>query len=268
MNPYIQNLNRIEFLITLACTGSCKHCSEGDHLNSRENTHEHAREYSRKYIDSDVAAETIKKLARVYNLKSLMTFGGEPLLYPDVVCKIHAAARDEGIPERQIITNGFFSRDEAKIQSVAKDLAECGVNNLLLSVDAFHQESIPLEPVITFAKAVQVLGIPKFRVHPAWLVSEDANNSYNNKTREILEIFNKIGIPTSSGNVIFPSGNALKYLSEYFDNNVNYTNQYVENDRDIKAICVSPNGEVLGGNIYKTDILNILENYIPETEII
>lgn len=29
MNEYIKNLNRIEFVVTRACTGKCKHCSEG-----------------------------------------------------------------------------------------------------------------------------------------------------------------------------------------------------------------------------------------------
>ncbi len=147
---------------------------------------------------------------------------------------------------------------------MADALAESGVNNLLLSVDAFHQETILLEPVMSFAKAVHALGIPKFRIHPAWLVSEDDDNPCNIKTREILAQFNEIGIPTSSGNVIFPGGNALKYLREYFDLSIHHTSSYVENQHDIKAICVIPNGQVLGGNIYKNDILDILENYIPE----
>ncbi len=34
------------------------------------------------------------------------------MLYADTVYKVHAAARDCGIPRRQIITNGFFSKDE------------------------------------------------------------------------------------------------------------------------------------------------------------
>ena len=119
MNPYIKNLNRIEFLMTFACTGRCKHCSEGDHKNTGE-------------------------------------------------------------------------------------------------------------------------------------------------THEILSVFNAMGIPISSGNVIFPGGNALKYLSEYFDLSVRHKSKYVENPQDIKAICVIPNGNVLGGNIYKTDIIDILKNYNPE----
>ena len=31
MNKYLKNLEKIEFVVTYACTGRCKHCSEGDH---------------------------------------------------------------------------------------------------------------------------------------------------------------------------------------------------------------------------------------------
>ena len=31
MNQYFKNLNKIEFVVTNACTGRCKHCSEGEH---------------------------------------------------------------------------------------------------------------------------------------------------------------------------------------------------------------------------------------------
>lgn len=58
----------------------------------------------------------VRKVASKHAIKSVMTFGGEPLLYPDDVCMIHSAARDAGIAVRQLITNGFFSRDEAKIK--------------------------------------------------------------------------------------------------------------------------------------------------------
>ena len=41
-----------------------------------------------------------------------MTFGGEPLLYPETVCKIHSAAKEMNIPKRELITNGYFSKGE------------------------------------------------------------------------------------------------------------------------------------------------------------
>ena len=37
MNPYLQNLNRIEFLLTFACTGRCKHCAEMADCNASPN---------------------------------------------------------------------------------------------------------------------------------------------------------------------------------------------------------------------------------------
>lgn len=266
MNPFVQNLKRLEFMITLACTGRCRHCSEGDHTNAGE------------HIDGDTAAEMVRRAAESYDIKSLMTFGGEPLLYPDAVDKIHAAARDVGIPKRQLITNGFFSRDEGKIGEVAGRLVDSGVNDICLSVDAFHQETIPLEPVLIFAREIMArrsgissmgsdvasLGtLIKLRVHPAWLVSAEAENPYNQKTREILKEFKAIGVESSDGNVIFPRGNALKYFREYFDLSVPQVSPYDEDPKDIKAICVDPNGDVLGGNIYQTDILEILEVYHP-----
>ena len=251
MNKYIQNLNRIEFMVTLACTGRCKHCSEGDHNSKGE------------HLDGDLAAEMVRKFAKNYDIESLMTFGGEPLLYPDEVYKIHSMARKMDIPKRQMITNGFFSRDTEKIRLVAQGLVDNGVNDILLSVDAFHQETIPLEPVMTFAKALIDAGTPRLRVHPAWLVDTEADNPYNRKTREILAQFQELGIAVSSGNVILPKGNALKYFKEYFDSNTTYISPYAENPQDIRAICVSPNGDVLQGNIYKTDILEILAKYMP-----
>ncbi len=250
MNKYLKNLNRIEYVITLACTGRCKHCSEGDHKNSGES------------IDKDIAVRALRKVAGSYPIKTVMTFGGEPLLCPETVFAIHAAARDLNIPQRQIITNGFFSRDREKIKTVAKKLAESGVNDLLLSVDAFHQETIPLEPVMIFAKAVKDAGI-LIRTQPAWLVSTEDDNHYNNTTKEILGKFSALGIEPNDGNVIFPSGNAVKYLSEYFDPENEVVDPYIEDERDIRSLSFSPNGDVLGGNIYRQDISDIISSYTP-----
>ena len=55
----------------------------------------------------------------------------------------------------ELITNGFFTKDKDRINEVVKQLADSGVNSILLSVDAFHQETIPLEPVKCFAECVK-----------------------------------------------------------------------------------------------------------------
>ena len=60
MNEYVKNLNRIEFVVTMACTGKCKHCSEGEHVNCTG------------HIDADIAVESIRKVCENYKIKSLI----------------------------------------------------------------------------------------------------------------------------------------------------------------------------------------------------
>ncbi len=250
MNKYVNNLNRIEFVVTMACTGKCKHCSEGKHINCNG------------HIDTDLAVKSIRDVCGKYKIESLMTFGGEPLIYPEVVCAIHKVATEMGIEKRQLITNGFFSNKKERIEEVVQKLEESGVERMLLSVDAFHQETIPLEPVKYFAECVEKTKI-HIKLSPAWLVSEDDGNPYNLRTREVLKEFENLNISVGSGNVIFPSGNALKYLGEYFDEGLAYSSPYDEDPRDIKAISFSPNGDVLNGNVHEKGILDILEAYQP-----
>ena len=249
MNPYLKNLNKIEFVVTYACTGRCKHCSEGEHPFCGER------------IDPGIAADAVRKIAGEYDIKTVMTFGGEPLLYPEAVYAVMDAAREQNIPKRQVITNGYFSRDVHRIEAVAERLARCGVNDLLLSVDAFHQETIPLDVVATFARSAVRQGIP-VRLQPAWLVSATDDNPYNRKTREILDHLAYLQIPKSDGNVIFPEGNALRYLAEYFTD-ARPENPYVEDPRDLRCLSFSPNGDVLDGNVYRQDIMDIINQYTP-----
>ena len=249
MNQCLKNLNKIEFVVTYACTGRCKHCSEGDHTSCGER------------IDPVIAADAVRKIAAEYDIKTVMTFGGEPLLYTDAVYAIMTVAKELNIPKRQVITNGYFSKNADKIREVAKRLAACGVNDLLLSVDAFHQETIPLDVVRLFATEAKKCGIP-IRLQPAWLVSAANDNPYNQKTREILDSFADMEVSVNEGNVIFPEGNALKYLAEYFTDSLP-ENPYVEDPHDVRCVSFEPNGNVLGGNMYEQDIMELIKDYAP-----
>ena len=112
ISPYI-NIKRIEFIVTYHCTGKCMHCSVGDMLNYCKGGH---------HVLGEAAAELVRRLKDMFPVTSVMTFGGEPLLYADDVCAIHSAAREAGIPARQLITNGFFSRNAVTIGSVAENV--------------------------------------------------------------------------------------------------------------------------------------------------
>ena len=238
----LSQLNRVEFVMTWKCTGRCKHCS----LGITENSPEH--------IEYERLKGMLAKLARAYSIASVMCFGGEPLLYADEVCAIFEEAKAAKIPRRQLITNGFFSRDPERVAAVADKLNQCATE-ILLSVDAFHQETIPLEPVQLFAQHAK-----RLKLHPAWLVSPEDNNPYNRKTREILAQFN---LPVSKGNIIFPRGNALQYLREYFSPDLPTVSPYDQSSEHITCIGIKPNGDVKAGqvigNAYREDILEILE---------
>ena len=246
-NQYFKNLKKIEFVVSYACTGQCKHCFAADHKSYADR------------IDPQIAADAVRKIAAEYDIKTVMTFGGEPLLYTDAVYNIMRAAKEMNVEKRQLITNGYFSKSKEKIRDTAECLAECGVNDILLSVDAFHQETIPLDTVKFFASEVKKLGIP-ICLQPAWLVSAEADNPYNIKTGEILDSFADLEIFENGGNVIYPEGNALRYLAEYFTDETP-KNPYVEDPSDVRCISFSPNGDVLGGNIYQRDIMDIIKDY-------
>jgi MoaA/NifB/PqqE/SkfB family radical SAM enzyme len=264
LSKYME-IERIEFVVTWQCGGKCEHCQVGDEIN-KSTSHNH--------ILSDDATGVIKKLSTVFDISSVMTFGGEPLYYPEVVTEIHKTARLCGIKTRQIITNGYFTNNEEKSKSVAMALADGGVNSLLLSVDAFHQEYIPMEPVLRFAKDVVDAMVPGAFLHPVWLVDEEHQNTYNIKTKEILEKFSGISIPVNRGNNIHQSGHGAKLLSEYFEDvEINSdeacgSTPYSEPLDKVTSISIIPNGDVMIcgfiiGNIYKEDILDIIAGYSP-----
>ncbi|MBR6553198.1 MAG: radical SAM protein [Clostridia bacterium] len=252
MNAYLRNINKIEFVVTDACCGRCRHCSQGAHSSCGER------------IDPQIAADAVRKIAAEYHVKTVMTFGGEPLLYPDAVYAIMEAAKELNIPKRQVITSGYFSKNDEGIREVAEQLAICGVNDLRLSVDAFHQEFIPAEVVKLFATEAVKQGLP-IRLQPAWLVSREDDNPYNRKTKEILGEFSARGIPVHDGNVIFPEGNAVKFLAEYFTGEVP-ANPYREDPFNVTCVSIAAGGGVLGGNLYQQDIMEILETYTPRED--
>lgn len=77
MNNYI-NITRLEYVVTYQCSSSCIHCFIPED-----------QPRSPKHIDPDLAVQILREVGQKYALNSVMTFGGEPPLYPDLVCAIH-----------------------------------------------------------------------------------------------------------------------------------------------------------------------------------
>lgn len=261
-NKYI-NLERIEFFVTNKCSSRCKHCSV------------QFKEVSQNHIEENTAVEIIQKLSENNEIKSIMTFGGEPLLFPDVVYAIHRTAKEAGIPSRQVITNGYWTKDVDSIEKIAYKLVQSGVNKILISIDAFHQEHIPLEIVKKAAKSLLKAGIEDIKWSPCWVVSEEDDNQYNKETKAILRALEEIPIKVGNGNVLYPEGAAVEYLKDYLPPKKHLPigkcgdESYTEPLDLIKSISIEPNGDVVVcrdfkiGNANEEDILDIIENYNP-----
>jgi len=94
------NLERLEFLVSYKCASRCDHCSV---YAKEENP-------SSQHLDLKKALEAIEDSCDLFEIESLMTFGGEPLLYPEFTCagqgprplQVHIAralpARNRGRP--------------------------------------------------------------------------------------------------------------------------------------------------------------------------
>ena len=267
-------MHRLEFSVTYRCNAHCKHCQVGQDKRTSQPA----------AIDGELAAQIVHRVASVYPLRSLMTFGGEPLLFPDVVCAIHAAAAQEGIPHRSIITNAGAPRSRAAFQEVACRLAKSGVNAAWISVDAFHQEHIRLEVVERNVRALAAAGIDELVWNPCWVVSQQHDNPWNRRTRDILAALAHLPAKEDAGNVVQPQGYAQSWLADYLPAKVSMPAgtcgdmPYTGLLDDVGSISVEPDGgisvcsDLIIGNAARQDVVEILTSYdphrIPETRAI
>ena len=259
------DIRRLEFSVTYRCNSRCKHCF----------VTEEQRRSKPAAIDVDLAVHVVRRVTQRYTPTSIMTFGGEPLLYPDVTCAIHAAATECGIPERQIITNAGVPRSEDKSREIARRLAESGVTNSHISVDVFHQQCVPLEIAERNVHAYVEAGIPRLVWNPCWVVSAADDNPWNQRTRETLDALAHLSVELGRGNVVQPDGSAPRWLAEYLPPKVPMPLgscedvPYAGRLDEIDCLSIEPDGGVsichdwTIGNAGEEDILDLIDRYDP-----
>lgn len=265
MSRYL-TADRLEFIVTYLCNSNCRHCQIGG---------DERRRAFPDHIDKDLAVEIVKKVGERYKPKSIMTFGGEPMLYPDVVYVIHSAATEAGIPTREVLTNGLWSKKESETKQIADNLSKSGVNSVGFSVDCFHQEYIKLRYVMDAVQALLDAGVQEIEWNPCWIISRDHNNKYNNRTKAVLEKLRSLPVKCGEGNVARPEGRAITNLKEFLPRKTAMPNgkcgemPYTERLDSVKSISIEPDGRVAVcnqfyiGNASETDVIEILESYDP-----
>ncbi|MCG8459028.1 MAG: radical SAM protein [Holophagales bacterium] len=77
--------------------------------------------------------------------------GGETLLFLEDTLQLCQHARRLGLSLR-LFTNGFWGADAARARSILQQLADAGLDELVLSLDRFHRHELPaarLRPLLT-----------------------------------------------------------------------------------------------------------------------
>jgi hypothetical protein len=209
-----------------------------------------------------------------FQIESLMTFGGEPLLYPESTAALLQAAAAHGVRRRELITNGYFSNDTAFINTVVEQLIAAGVNDIKLSIDTFHQEYIPIQHIEPFIVALQSHKFTNLSIHPAWLVSQDHANDYNRQTRNLISALSRTyDIDISPGNAVALSGLAKQHFWSYYPEKLIDLNMpcgkmaFTSSLSDIKTLRILPNGNIaicramVIGNIFRSSMESIVRDY-------
>ncbi|MCK8058949.1 MULTISPECIES: radical SAM protein [unclassified Fusibacter] len=260
-----KNLNRIEFMVTHTCSGQCKHCSVSDRLKTT----------IEDVASIDQLTSALRDVTKHAEIESVMTFGGEPLLRHETVCAVHQTAKELGIKDRHLITNGFFTKDRSTIKKVAQNLATCGITSICVSVDAFHQETIPIELVEYFIQSLLEADFNNIHLHPAWVVNKEHDNPYNKETKRLLRQLAPLQVNESNGNTITLKGNAKKYLSDYYTPSVTDLSvkcgemKYANSLDDVRFLSIQPNGDIelckafKIGNVQTETVKEMLLTYNP-----
>jgi molybdenum cofactor biosynthesis enzyme MoaA len=230
------NLERLEFTLTTKCNSQCIHCQAC------------ASPSGNKVMRVKEAQEYLIEAAAVSHLKSFMIFGGEPMLYPDQAITIFQKAKELRIPEIEMLTNGSWGKDEQKAEKLAKKLKEAGLNNVGVSVDAFHLPYVRLDYPRNAALALLEAGIEKVTWNVTLVKSINAANKYDKATRNILEKLKPVGIDAHFIKIM-PVGRTLQNLRRYFTpsplegpcEGESVIGNVLKNP---ESICIEPSGEV------------------------
>jgi len=196
------NIKRLEFTLTTKCNSECIYCQA------------EASPFKNEVMDVKDALDYLTETCTVSKLESFMVFGGEPILFPSRTLSIIDRARELSIPKIEMLTNGIWGKSRRRAQELALGLKRSGLNDLGISVDAFHLQFIPLEYPRNAALASVQAGIENITWNVAVVESLNSKNKYDRKTATILKSLKPVGIEAHVHKVL-PVGRAIINLKQY-----------------------------------------------------
>jgi hypothetical protein len=223
------------------CTSRCRHClyacSPG---------------WEKRYIDPETAERNFRKI-RELGCASVHIGGGEPLLNPEGLRGVLAAARKVGVGIEYVETNSSWFIGQEKAVGLLTDLKKMGLTTLLISISPFHNEHIPFRKVKGVIAACRAAGMQAF----PWINEfyREIDSFEDEKTHRLEEYVAKFGadyLNRLPGRYwIHLGGRAIKTFQQVFP------------ARSLEAVCAgSPGGcrELLDTRHFHLDLFG---NYIP-----
>lgn len=132
------------------CTASCRHCMFAS-----------SPECKKDYITREKAEEVACLLERAGTI-SVHIGGGEPFMDFDGLCGLIQALSRHGIGIDYIETNGYWAKDEAFARRRLEVLKRLGVYTIMVSVDPYHIEYVPLEMPLKLVSLLREMGFDYF----------------------------------------------------------------------------------------------------------
>ena len=196
------NLKRLEFTLTTKCNSRCIHCQANVSASKKD------------VMNVKDAYNYLNEAISVSRLESFMVFGGEPMLYPNLAIAIFEKANQLRIPRIDMITNGFWGKDKNHAEKLAVKLKNAGLNVMSISIDAFHQQHIPLGHPRNAALASVNARIENISWNVTVVEDIDAENEYDKRTKQVLKELEPVGIEVHIHKII-PVGRAARNLRKY-----------------------------------------------------
>ena len=143
-------------------------------------------ECKKEYITKEEAEKTAELLERA-GTSSVHIGGGEPFLCFDALCSLIEALNKHGISVDYIETNGYWCRDKDFAVSRLVKLKELGITTIMVSVDPYHIEYVPLERPLALCTLLDEYGFEYFIWQQKFLKRLMALDITTTHTKEDLE---------------------------------------------------------------------------------
>ncbi len=149
-NFHINHLQSGGLITNYNCPSKCRHC-----------LYNCSPSRSKNYIDLKTAKKCFKK-AKALGADALHIGGGEPMVAPEKLELVLAAAKEVRVTIDYVETNSSWFKDEKSACKILESLQNNGLNTLLISISPFHVEYIPFFKVVGVMKACEMVGISVF----------------------------------------------------------------------------------------------------------